>query len=80
MNNKASADSFNGDSRNGNNFLIQEEKSLSIIDLLDNLYFYRWHFIVSFAVITCIAAFYAILSTPIYVADALSKNFLITAV
>lgn len=51
--------------------LIQETSEVSLLDLLDNLFYYRWHFFVAFVLSTSIAALYAIISTPIYTADAL---------
>lgn len=51
--------------------LIQTESSISIVDLLENFLYYRWHFVVTFVLVTSLALFYAILATPIYVADSL---------
>ena len=51
--------------------LTQEERSISIVDLIENFFYYRWHFVVTFVLITSLTLFYAILATPIYVADSL---------
>ena len=32
---------------NGNGALIQEERSFSIVDLLENFIYFRWHFVVT---------------------------------
>ena len=51
--------------------LIQGEDTISIVDLLDNLIYYKWYF---FGVTILAIAFslaYAIMATPIYTADAL---------
>lgn len=54
-----------------NDALIQEESSFSIADLLENFIYYRWHFVVTFVLITSATLFFAIAATPIYVADVL---------
>ena len=56
-----------------NGALIQEESSFAIVDLLENLIHYRWHFVVTFVLVTSATLFYAIVATPIYVADTLIK-------
>ena len=66
MNNKAQQT----DSANSGQ-LTQEERSISIVDLIENFFYYRWHFVVTFVLITSLTLFYAILATPIYVADSL---------
>ena len=51
--------------------LIQEERSISFLDIVDNLFYFRWHFIITFAIITSLATTYAVISTPVFIADAL---------
>ena len=50
---------------------MQDEQNISLVDLLDNLFYFRWHFIATFVFITTLVLSYAILATPVYVADAL---------
>ena len=51
--------------------LIQDEDSINVIDLLDNLLQYRWQFIATVFVCGAIAIAYAMTATPIYSANAL---------
>lgn len=55
----------------GNGALIQDERSFSIADVVDNLFYYRWQFIFTVIIVTSVALAYAITATPIYSADAL---------
>ena len=61
--------STQSDTNNGSSLL--EDKTFSIVDLIDNLFYFRWHFIVTFFLVTLIAVVYAVISTPIYSADVL---------
>lgn len=54
-----------------NEYSINEHGRVTPIDLLDNLFYFRWHFIVTFVVVTTLAVAYAFISTPIYAADVL---------
>ena len=54
-----------------NTSLIQDESSISIVDLIENFFYFRWHFIVTGVLCTLVALIYAILATPIFVADSL---------
>ncbi|MFZ4481910.1 MAG: Wzz/FepE/Etk N-terminal domain-containing protein, partial [Rhodoferax sp.] len=51
--------------------LIQEEEGLSLIDILENVLYFKWHFIVVALVVFSLSVFYAIMATPVYTADAL---------
>ena len=52
--------------------LIQEESGgISLIDIIENVYFFRWFFFATFAIITSGAILYALFASPIYTADAL---------
>ena len=51
--------------------LIQDDDTISLVDLLDNLLYYRWYFIVVTVVAVVLSAAYAIMATPIYTADTL---------
>ncbi len=58
--------------QNTNGPVIQEEESsFSLVDILENVFFFRWYFIGTFAIIASFSVFYALLASPIYVADAL---------
>lgn len=50
---------------------IQEEGGISLIDIIENVLFFRWYFLVTFSVILCFGILYALFSSPIYIADAL---------
>ena len=54
-----------------NGQLIQQESSITAIDLIDNLFYYRWLFLLTFIFVSGIAVLYAFIATPIYTADAL---------
>ena len=51
--------------------LIQSELGLSLVDILENVFFFRWFFFATFALITAIAIVYALLASPLYRTDAL---------
>lgn len=59
------------DRNNDNRPLIQEEEGLSLIDILENVVYFKWHFIVVASVVFALSVFYAIIATPIYTADVL---------
>ena len=50
---------------------IQEEGGISLVDIIENVLFFRWYFLVTFAVILCFGIFYALFASPIYISDAL---------
>ncbi len=54
-----------------NRSLIQEEEGLSLIDILENVLYFRWHFIIVASIVFALSVLYAIMATPIYTADAL---------
>ena len=58
-------------SNNGSGQQIVDDRSLSIVDLLDNVFYFRWHFIVVFFLITSLSLIYAVVATPIFTADVL---------
>lgn len=58
---------LNGGAVNSN----QDRDSITLVDLLDNLFYYRWHFLITFLIVTSASIMYAVISTPIYTADAL---------
>ena len=60
-----------GDRNTDNRPLIQAEAGLSLIDILENVLYFRWPFIVVAMVVFALSVFYAIMATPIYTADAL---------
>ena len=47
------------------------EGTNSMVDIIDNVFFFRWQFIGIFILITMGAVLYALIATPIYTADAL---------
>ena len=51
--------------------LIQDEEGINLLDLLDNLLFYRLQFAIVVVVCALIAVVHAMTATPIYTADAL---------
>lgn len=51
--------------------LIQDDDTISLADILDNVLFYRWHFIAVTILAVVMSAAYALIATPIYTADAL---------
>ena len=52
--------------------LTQEEShGISIVEIIENVYFFRWFFFATFALITSIAILYALFAPPIYRADTL---------
>lgn len=54
-----------------NGTLTHEEHRFSFIDAIDNIFYFRWHFIVIFLAITCASILYAVISTPIFTSDVL---------
>jgi len=56
---------------NDNRPLIQGEEGLSLIDILENVVYFRWQFIIVAAVVFTLSVFYAIMATPVYTADVL---------
>jgi tyrosine-protein kinase Etk/Wzc len=74
-NNSNSNSNNNGSNYSNNNAdnrpLIQGEGGLSLVDILENVFFFRWFFFATFAIITAIAIVYALLATPVYRTDAL---------
>jgi tyrosine-protein kinase Etk/Wzc len=79
-NNNSNQNSNNNSNNNGSNYsnnnsdnrpLIQSEGGLSLVDILENVFFFRWFFFATFAFTTAIAIIYAILAAPIYITDAL---------
>jgi tyrosine-protein kinase Etk/Wzc len=50
---------------------IQEEGGISLVDIVENVLFFRWYFLVTFSVIFCLGILFALFSSPIYIADAL---------
>jgi len=51
--------------------LIQDDDIISLADILDDVLFYRWHFIAVTVLAAVLSAAYALIATPIYTADAL---------
>lgn len=51
--------------------LIQDDDVISLTDILDNFFYYKWFFVVTASVVTLLAGAYALVATPIYQADAL---------
>lgn len=51
--------------------LVQEESGLSLIDILENLLYYKWHFFAVASIVFAISVVYALMATPIYTADVL---------
>ena len=62
------------DRNNDNRPLIQEEEGLSLIDILENVVYFKWHFIVVASAVLALSVFYAIMATPIYTADVLIQG------
>jgi tyrosine-protein kinase Etk/Wzc len=56
---------------NQNRPLIQDEATISIVDLLDNLIYYKWYFILVTILAIALSLAVAIMATPLYTADAL---------
>ncbi|WP_108647153.1 polysaccharide biosynthesis tyrosine autokinase [Polynucleobacter rarus] len=65
--------SFNGNGNGANNPQIQEESTakFSIVDIVENIYFFRWAFLLIFVSILLVSILYALLASPIYISDAL---------
>jgi len=61
----------NAPSRQQTGPLIQDDDTISLVDLLDNFLYYKWHFIVVTLLALVLSVAYAIIATPIYTADAL---------
>ncbi len=59
------------DRNNDNRPLIQEEEGLSLIDILENVIYFKWYFIVVASAVLALSVFYAVIATPIYTADVL---------
>jgi tyrosine-protein kinase Etk/Wzc len=51
--------------------LIQDDYAISLVDLLDNLIYYKWYFIAVTVLAIAVSLTFAIMATPIYTADAL---------
>jgi len=51
--------------------LVQDDDTISLVDLLDNFLYYKWYFIVVTVIAAALSLAYAIIATPIYTADAL---------
>ena len=75
INNSNQNSNNNGSNYSNNNSdnrpLIQSEGGLSLVDILENVFFFRWFFFATFALITAIAIVYALLAAPVYRTDAL---------
>ena len=69
-NSNNSSNSYSNNNLN-NQPLIQSEGGLSLVDILENVFFFRWFFFATFALITSIAIVYALLAAPVYRTDAL---------
>ena len=51
---------------------IQEEGGgFSVVDILENIFFFRWYFFGCFAIVASLSILYALFASPIYVADTL---------
>lgn len=59
------------DRNNDHRPLIQEEEGLSLIDILENVIYFKWHFIVVACFVFALSVLYAIMATPVYTADVL---------
>ena len=59
------------DRNNDNRPLIQEEEGLSLIDILENVIYFKWHFVVVASFVFALSVLYAIMATPVYTADVL---------
>ena len=65
-------ESFQPRSQNNQGPQIQEEGGgFSVVDILENIFFFRWYFLGCFAVVTSLAILYALFASPIFVADTL---------
>ncbi|AWB32905.1 polysaccharide biosynthesis tyrosine autokinase [Orrella marina] len=51
--------------------VIQDDDTISLVDLLDNFLYYKWYFIIVTLIAGALSLGYAIIATPIYTADAL---------
>jgi tyrosine-protein kinase Etk/Wzc len=51
--------------------LIQDDDTISLVDILDNVLFYRWHLIAVTILAIVFSVAYAIMATPIFTADTL---------
>ena len=58
-------------SSNAGGALIQDDDTISLVDLLDNFLYYKWYFIVITFLAGALSLGYAIIATPVYTADAL---------
>ena len=59
------------DRNNDNRPMVQEEEGLSLVDILENVVYFKWHFIVVASVVFALSVLYAIMATPVYTADVL---------
>ena len=67
-----SPDSQQPRSQANNGPQIQEEGGgFSLVDILENIFFFRWYFLGCFAAVASLSILYALFASPIYVADAL---------
>ena len=61
----------NSQTMSPNGPLIQDDDTISLVDLLDNLIYYKWHFILVTLLAMVLSVASAIMATPIFTADAL---------
>ena len=70
-------DSLPNNSNLGNNpnnpspQISDEGGGISLIDIIENVLFFRWYFLATFAIVASLGVLYALMANPIYVSDAL---------
>jgi len=67
----ASVATTNTQGQIGQGALIQDDDTISLLDLLENLLYYRWYFIGTTFLAMVLSVGYAIIATPIYTSDTL---------
>ena len=71
MNTEVSAKSESSSSINSVGLIQEESRGLSLTEIIENVYFFRWFFFGTFALITSLAILYSLFASPVYTADAL---------
>ncbi|MDH6525563.1 polysaccharide biosynthesis tyrosine autokinase [Polynucleobacter sphagniphilus] len=71
MNTEVSAKNGNLSDGNSGHLIQSEPRGISLVEIIENVYFFRWFFLGTFAIITSLAILYALFASPVYTADAL---------
>jgi len=71
MNTEVSAKGGNSSGGDSGRLIQAESHGISLVEIIENVYFFRWFFFGTFAIITSLAILYALFASPVYTADAL---------